>query len=134
MRLPRNFGWLSFTARRSRRSQESSGCSSCSHWLFLPHSGLCASPNQTSNKFPRIGPGFRIQKQARIRQAMSIDRLVVAVAGAGAAEGASVAHDFTLEVDAFAAFGAAYARTLEAGHVFPRGMDPGPLFVGYGFF
>ncbi len=60
---------------------------------------------------------------------MSIGRLVVAFAGTGAAEGAAVAHDFTLEVDAFAAFGADYARTFEAGEIFRRDLDADPFFV-----
>src|SRR5258708_24078022 len=60
-------------------------------------------------------------------------RLVVAFSGAGTAKGAAVSHNFTLEVDAFAALGANDARTLETGKIFGLNFHSHPLFVEQNF-
>ena len=54
---------------------------------------------------------------------------VVALPGAGAAEGAAVANYFALEVDAFAASGADYAGAFEAGQVLGLHFHLDPFFV-----
>src|SRR5258708_32075179 len=60
-------------------------------------------------------------------------RLVVAVSGVGTAKGAAVSHNFTLEVDAFAALRANDARTLETGKIFRLNFHFHPLFVKKNF-
>ena len=54
---------------------------------------------------------------------------VVGLASAGTAESAAIANNFTLEVDAFAARGADYARAFESRQVFRLYFDLYPLFV-----
>src|ERR1700686_3195308 len=69
---------------------------------------------------------FQSERGLAIR---SVGRLVVALAGACAAECAAVANNFALEVYAFAAFGTEYARAFEAGQIFGLDRDPHPFFV-----
>ena len=58
---------------------------------------------------------------------------VIAFAGAGAAEGAPVLHDFAFEIDAFAAFGADDAGAFEARQIFGLDFDFHPLFIEENF-
>lgn len=58
-----------------------------------------------------------------------MERGVVTLAGAGAAEGAAVDGDFAFEIDAFAALGADDAGTFEAGKIFGVNFDADPLLV-----
>jgi hypothetical protein len=54
-------------------------------------------------------------------------RIIIAVPGAGPAEGAAVPEDLAAEVDALAAGGAEDARTFEAGQVLGKDADIDPL-------
>ena len=62
-----------------------------------------------------------------VRQALQA--LVIAFASAGAAEGAPVDEDFTVEVDSLAALGADHTRAFEAGEIFRRNFHLDPLLV-----
>src|SRR5882762_11291028 len=55
--------------------------------------------------------------------------MVITLTRASAAERAAVLHDFALEINAFAAFGADNAGTFEAGQVFRLDFDFHPLFA-----
>jgi hypothetical protein len=58
-----------------------------------------------------------------------VERGVVALAGAGAAEGAAVDLHFAFEVDAFVALVADDAGTFEPGEIFGTDLDADPLLV-----